>query len=479
MNTSNSIVVTNPKVIDFFNRRSDIDPNSCFSLFIDIMEQLSNSMNKTINNNLIEQLLENMKQVNNNVSTLDKKVDQMHQNSINQLKVELTQFKKDYISDLQLNLTSNVSNKIEPLFKSQTETFFDKFTRVIHETMPNNSLIKDEINSGITSLTKTIFNDLQKLQGQNVTASSLEKFVQSIDLKITQAINNNGSAIMSGLTATEERIDKKISDVKSTTDIHINSSQSINSSLTSLLQRMENSSAKGKVGENMLVDILVELYPSAEVKAVANTKETGDVILSRKDKTSILFENKYWKDPPNQAEVKKFIRDTEIQKCSGIFLSQKCGIANKDNFEINVHNGEVLMYIHNVNYDPLKIKIAVDVIDQFKCKLQNLDDTTEVDTIPKDILDKINQELQYLVSTKLALVSMAKDFNQKFISKLDEIKLVHLENYLTTRYANSTSKFTCEYCDIILKNKAALSAHKRFCKAKPGQENMTVTISTS
>ena len=71
----------------------------------------------------------------------------------------------------------------------------------------------------------------------------------------------------------------------------------------------------------------------------------------------ILIENKDWTRPIVNAEVQKFVRDVEIQKCHGLFLSQNVGICSKDNYEINILEGNlVTVYIHNVNYDQEKNK---------------------------------------------------------------------------------------------------------------------------
>ena len=39
-----------------------------------------------------------------------------------------------------------------------------------------------------------------------------------------------------------------------------------------------------------------------------------------------------------------------------------------------------------------------------------------------------------------------------------------LENYLSTKYAFSSSKYVCEFCEYVAKNQSAMSAHKRGCK---------------
>jgi hypothetical protein len=161
---------------------------------------------------------------------------------------------------------------------------------------------------------------------------------------------------------------------------------------------MENSSIKGKISENILYNILVSLYPTGEITSVGTQKETGDIILERKGKPKILIENKNYSCNVNQEEVKKFIRDTETQNCCGLFLSQNTGISLKNNFEINLQNGNVLLYVHEANNDSEKIKIAIDLIDNFKLKLDELNSEKEMDgdIISKENLDEINKEYQNL-----------------------------------------------------------------------------------
>ena len=88
-----------------------------------------------------------------------------------------------------------------------------------------------------------------------------------------------------------------------------------------------------------MFNILNTLYPSAQdIEYVGDKKETGDIMLVRENKPTILVENKNWEKIVSKEEVKKFIHDVETQNCCGIFLSQNTGIANKRNFEITINN---------------------------------------------------------------------------------------------------------------------------------------------
>ena len=121
-----------------------------------------------------------------------------------------------------------------------------------------------------------------------------------------------------------------------------NITSSLNSSVSELLKKMENSSSKGKLSENIVFKILHSLYPCSQIDSVGTTKETGDIILTRNNKPKILIENKNWDKNVVQDEVKKFIHDVENIDCCGLFLAQNHGIANKENFQIYVKQIEAI-----------------------------------------------------------------------------------------------------------------------------------------
>lgn len=241
-----------------------------------------------------------------------------------------------------------------------------------------------------------------------------------------------------------------------------------NDNLNILLKRFENSSKKGKISENLLSNVLSDAFPLAEIQDVGKTKETGDIIMLRKNKAKILIENKDWTRPIVNAEVQKFIRDVEIQKCHGLFLSQNVGICSKDNYEIDILEGNlVTVYIHNVNYDPEKIRIGVDIIDNINNILKEIDvleinQSTEY-AISKELTQFINVEYQNYLSHKDKTIRMAKDFVANLIKHEEEFNFSSLEKFLESKCNIQNNKNVCKYCGYIGKKAQSLSAHMRGC----------------
>jgi len=385
--------ITNRKIISFFEQRPEMDVETTFLKFIDIMEALQENMSKTLTNSNVMEILDNMK-------TMNMKFDRSQEVSQFNLSKCMNELKHSMNEDIKTLMSINMMEKVEPVLR-------EKFKE-------------------------------QHLAFVNVTFDKITNMFDNKLLNINEISKSNKEIL---------------------------SSQ--NDKLTNLLNRFENSSNKGKMSENLVLNTLKDLYPNAEIYSVGQTKETCDIMLVRNNKPKILVENKDWRRPVIQEEVKKFMRDIELQKCCGLFLSQNTTITTKDNFEINVHDGNVLVYVHCANNDPEKIKIALDIIDSFSNTLKLLEEEScseeNMNTISKEVTDHINAEYQNFLSKKNKTIKMAKEFIQTLVKQIDEFSVPSLETYLSAKYSVSSSKYVCEFCGFIGKSQQSKSAHMRGC----------------
>jgi hypothetical protein len=372
------------------------------------------------------------------------------------------------------NNTYNTLDKIVSSIKEYNEALTNKTLVMMNDIIPkNNDSLFNKIKENIHSFHHSINEDTNKLLSSTLNQNTLNDFIQNIDTKFS----NSQQLITSIITSSEYRLDTKINDIKEISSSNFNNQSSLQNTIHTLLQKMENSSIKGKISENILFNILQTLFPSADIEIVGTQKETGDIMLRRKNKPTILIENKYYENRTiPQEQVVKFIRDIKTQNdigntCCGLFLSQNTGIVNKDNFEINIHNGSVLLYVHKVENDAEKIKMAIDIIDNFKQKLDENCSIQQGYTIDKEQLDSINEEYQKFASQKQLQIKTLRDFSTKMNKLIDDFQLPSLDSFLSKKYAfSSNSLFSCEYCDEFKgKNLQALSAHKRHCKFKPSE----------
>ena len=126
-----SISITNHKIITFFSKHSNLNPEDTIISFIDIMEKLSDTLNNSINSNLVSNLLDNIKDMQEKISTIDSNMNKFHGDIINNFILKMSEYKREYMEDLKLILVSNVSDKIEPLVREQSSLLYEKTSNMI------------------------------------------------------------------------------------------------------------------------------------------------------------------------------------------------------------------------------------------------------------------------------------------------------------------------------------------------------------
>jgi hypothetical protein len=268
------------------------------------------------------------------------------------------------------------------------------------------------------------------------------------------------------MSASEDRLTKNMDILKESSSNSLQTQSKLFDELNEFLSKYKGSSNKGKYGEQNLSSVLNSIYQNAEITNTTGIKASGDFIMKRYEKPTILFENKEYDYNIPKDEIAKFIRDIDTQNVNGIFISQNSGIAFKQNFQIDVNKGNVLVYIQNCEYSVDKIKIAVDIIDSLSFKIQELNTDDESNTISKDVLDDINEEYQAFITQKENMIMTLKDFQKKMNTQIEDLKLPVLDKYLEPKYAYVKNRvFKCELCNVFTAgSKQSLSAHKRGCK---------------
>ncbi|NBP65443.1 MAG: hypothetical protein EBU66_12395, partial [Bacteroidetes bacterium] len=172
-----------------------------------------------------------------------------------QLLLKLTQFKKEYIDDLKMILSSNITDKIAPLIKDSNGNIMDKTQILMTELFPkNNEHLSKQINESIKSVGLFIMEEIgkrSKMDGEPLSQSSFDGFIKSIDAKFDNVIDSTRKMVDSNKDAT-------LSQFSSITS----SQNSLLSEVKDVLKKMENGSSKGKMSENIVLNILRGLFPS-------------------------------------------------------------------------------------------------------------------------------------------------------------------------------------------------------------------------
>ena len=166
----------------------------------------------------------------------------------------------------------------------------------------------------------------------------------------------------------------------------------------------------------------------------------------------------------------ELINDIEHNNSNGILISNNSGIAQKDNFQIDIHNQNIIVYLHNCLYNPDLIIIASHIIDNLQSQLSNI--SSDQGTITHDELQLINNEYQDLVSHKDSLIKLIKKQKDDLIKQFDKITLPLLTTTLNLKFTNtSKTSYSCDLCDHTpFTSHKAMKAHRAYCIKKQQQQ---------
>lgn len=472
------IETTNKRILKFYNDNPSINFEAINLIMIDLMEKLLNDMNSTMNSSIQSQILSTISEQGMQINELKTQIGSLKDNLI----VKFLDIKKEYIEDVKNIINTNTSEKISSLIEKNNDNLINKTMLMVTETIPRTQeSLHKQIYETILSFQNSISADTNKLINSTNT-DSLKDFIASFETKSSSMLQTVQQPIYAFLSASEERINLNINNLKDSTNVNQLTQDKIFAELTDFLSKYKNSSYKGQFGENQLENVLNKMYPSGEIINTSGQSASCDFLLKRENKPTILFENKDYTRNANPDEVKKFIRDIDERNQHGIFLSQSSGITTKHNFQIEFHKGCILVYVHNTEYSPEKIKLAVDIIDNLDVKIKelNLDEEETNNTITKELLDEINQEYQFFISQKDVLLNVFKDYQKKILTTIEDLKFPNLDKYLSTKYASVKKQcYVCEICNIFeAPNKKSLSAHQRGCKKTIVQEPIIIETIT-
>lgn len=479
------LCTNNKRIYDFYTTHTSLDFEQinllCIDLFENVLQDATATINKSIGSQILSECLETrakMVELSNGLQLVNANLAKMSSD----LQIKMLDIKREYVDEMKTVLIMDLSDKFEKngialLNQINLETVslitsqvVEKTTLLLNQIVPdgNNKIInkvQDDIqrfyslvNDDIKQFLSTKDHFVKEMSGA-VKAEQLDVFFNNFDTKYGQMMQSIQTPILQVLSMNDERINKNINKQQETQEkMLFNLEEFLN-------KYKNNSSLKGKFSENLLHKVIIQMFPTAEIVDTSKMIHTGDIVVKRENKDSIIFENKDYADNVSAEEVNKFIGDCEKQGMHGIILSQNTGIASKKNYHIDIKKGKVLVYVHNVDYSQYKIQIAVDIIDTLSEKLKNTSVEKDEKTVSKEVLAEINAEFARFVLQKEAIITVVKDCQKKIIDEIKNISFPSLERYLSS---SDQITYTCDVCNrFTTQSKKALASHKRTkeCKA--------------
>jgi len=469
--------LTDKRVLDFYNTHKYIDFETANILLVEMLERLLQKGDdnrddilltylKKIDNgfgtltNSLTDVKENVKQSSLSIVNLQTSVANIPTSMTDNLTSKLNVIRENQVRELERIFDSNKNNNIEHIDKAiksdlveQIRNLFDTNMNTKIEKSLNNfeKTLREEWNSSLKQLDKTdspqtIIDSFNK--NLQVKCDSLQQFIQSCHDKI----NNTTSSHSETLSLVQTHFD-----------------------------RQKNSTFKGKDSENRVEEGLNNAFPECQIVNTTGISKAGDFLIERADKTPIMIENKDYKANVPKEEIEKFIRDIEEQELNGILISQNSGISRKKNFQIDLHNGKIVVFIHHLDYNFENVRLAVESIDHLSNFLKDYVKDSVDFKLSNDVLKKINQEYLAFNTQKSGLIESLKKHNKDMTVILTEMQFPELANILSRQFASTEQTlFKCQYCKVkVYKNAKGLAKHVETCKKiYEKQQKECITIET-
>jgi hypothetical protein len=438
------IILKNKEVIEYIEKYNI----NCESLLNDYIFMLKKMFNDNVPNNELIHNIDNIKNI----------VESQYINIINEQNKIIDTIEYKYVNKM-IEENRLLKNEFENIIKNKD---IDKNYDIIQlkdTIIYENKIIKQDI---INSIKENDINDkINKIIDEH-NKNNNQNYLQQLTLLKNELVNIIMNTDRNLLIDIEYKINKMN---EHNNDIVLLLQNSVNEYKQLYIEQenksINNSSIKGKIGEDKLQTILIQMYNDIEIETTTIGGccdyhmhfDFGLVLVETKD---------YKKNIPLQ-EIEKFIDDITRYNSHGLFLSQHSGICGKKNFQIDIHNNNILVYIHYVQYNPDIIHIGIDIIQHFNKTLHNVDtniiiDKSTLEAIHNEYIKYSNQIDEYKEEIKHRYIKDIKQF--------DNMKFRELSLYLSQYYSLVNENFKCYSCNKYFKNKTGLNNHLRKCNEK-------------
>lgn len=458
------IVINSEKAKKFVSKYKNVDPNKLFDSLIDMIENIG--LIEMSNDNIMKKI-EDIMRVNNKTMTEDIKM---------------------RLENLELKINNELKND-NMISKMKEEILMN--TKIMYTDNIDNIIIKIKERMDVILMDNKNVVDLKMEVIRNNVLEKLKDLMELIDIKMENNSNNILERIKPDILNENNKINKMLDDVirfsTDVKDINVkieglkdvinmiiinkldklcdNNLDNITAikSINEFIDGYKSANKKGVLGENKLYNILIETFPSHDVIETKNIESTCDYLLRKEGDKDILIENKYYKNNVKQDGVDKFLRDIKKNKCHGILLSQTSGIVNKNNLQVDIEDDIVVVYIHNVNFDPVLINLGFKIIKIIENKITNLkSDGVRIDNyLLKDIYDEYNNLICEFKNMLNDLEIYYKNTKKRLeLTKMDKLSSLLNKHFLEVK----NEGLLCDICNkLYFKNKRALAKHKITC----------------
>jgi hypothetical protein len=440
-------VIRNKRIYEYYEKNPSIQIETMNLILLDFMEQLSTDMTALLQNTFQGQLMTEMKELKQQMTVLQESMFSRIQKN-----------NEDFMEKTKL-VFSVTSHENKEQLSQQLQRNTDLFIETLQRIVPQgNDDLNQRIQEQLAKVHQSLHQDLQSYVSK--ADAPLGEFLTIFDSKLSLI----QQPIFSLIQSNQEHLSTKIGGVKEDLVLSKNTTDKLYTEMSEYLNKYKVSSQfKGACSEKDIETILVDLFPEDEILNTTGETASGDFIVKRNGEDYILFETKSYQSNVDSREVDKFIRDVSNKKVHAIMMSQHTGIVGKKPYTIEVNeHGNIMVYLHQVQFSPDKIKQAVQIIDQMSPRVKTITQEENANgvTIDKDVLNRINNELIQFLERKDKLKELLKDQCKTSCLHVDSLEMPDLASFLEDKYPSKKMKMYC-HCGYGCENKKQLSNHQR------------------
>lgn len=464
--------IHHPRIIQFYGSHPNLNIETVNLLFIDLIEKFKTDSGPSGDSSQYIHLLnENTTSIQSSILALHNTILAANQDNKKEILSKFEEMKREYIDTSLRIFTSATEEKVGSLFEKNNQELLNKTSKMISDMTPRS---QSQFQESLGYFQKSIAEDTAQLLKTTIDTNSMKDFITNFEMKTAAIIQNLQQPVYSFITASEERIHSNLNVLKESNLNNQNIQNGLSSNISDFIQKFQrddNDSSNKSFQNRQLSAVLNKMFKSAEIIIQPSAMNAGSILLKRMRKPNIIFENKEYTENISVDEVNTFNAMIEDTASNGIFISQNSGISSKQNFQIDVVNNFIVVFLHNVGYNPDIIASAVDIIDNLSNKFRIFKDTYKNDdfSVQKEVLDTINSEFQLFLTQKNAVVELLKENQKKVLIQFEEIRFPGLDKFLSTKYSAPVQKtgLKCDLCKAFnANNLKALAAHKRGCNRK-------------
>jgi hypothetical protein len=220
-------------------------------------------------------------------------------------------------------------------------------------------------------------------------------------------------------------------------------------------------------GKDNLLNYLVKLIPDSDMNKI--NENENHVKIFKNNKPDILIDyNEYLNKNLSKEDLDKFYNNVNKNNCCGI-LCNNSGIANRENFQIDIENDNIYIFISNytinnnnnennrndINDNLLLLAIKIiyhvhSIIKERSCG------TIEID---KELFQRLKLEYNYFLTTYNLHINSIKNN----VIALEKLALVQLEHFFKRTHINSNDKpYSCQLCGTKFGSDKSLKSHLKL-----------------